>query len=443
MAYKLVANIFGAGPNAFQMIYNNFSNLFGADKSSVITVSLTLWCITMCEELDAKMRGDIISINWGDHVEWGEGKAKLDTPEQIAAGVRRWKTRYSATKLFWRGASRFIQRYTRTFYRDETSPPRKYYIRIAQITMDEFQAICDAAHAEGLPVYLYHSIFDEGWPIVSGWDDRSPTWQSNFTIAHPEYLECDRSGTEVNYGVLCYAYPEARSYQLNTIRDLLGSYPFDGLFLCTRCTSKPVLHADQFGFNEPIVAAYEQRYGVNILEHDFDVEAWRRLRGEFLTQLLREVRAFTRERGLRLAVGLPQGNYVGPPVGNLHLDWRTWVAAEIMDELVINQVATRCPSNWTTIWPGHSGYGYVQNYDGNIGLLPLEMEVRANYGPYCTMHGCQLYISRLHWSADERFHAQLLALPGVTGLVLSSFRLDNQTVIQRNGLDREAWGISS
>jgi hypothetical protein len=129
-------------------------------------------------------------------------------------------------------------------------------------------------------------------------------------------------------------------------------------------------------------------------------------------------------------------------VGNLHLDWRTWVAAQIVDELVINQVATRCPSNWTTIWPDHSGYGYVQNYDENIGLLPLEMDVRANYSPYCTMNGCQLYISRLHWSADERFHAQLLALPGVTGLVLSSFRLDNQTVIQRNGLGREAWGIS-
>jgi hypothetical protein len=200
-----------------------------------------------------------------------------------------------------------------------------------------------------------------------------------------------------------------------------------------------VAHADQFGFNAPVVEEYQARYGVNIREQDFDVDAWRRLRGEYVTQFLREVRAFTQTKGIRLAVGMPRGDYLGPPVGNLHLDWRTWVAAGLVDDLIVNQVALRCPSNWTFLWPGHSGYGYVQHYDQGLGMPSLQEQVRTQYGPYCAQHGVRLYVSRLHWPLDETYHAQLRALPGVSGLMLSSFRLDNRDVIQKNQLNREAW----
>ncbi|MCL4721339.1 MAG: hypothetical protein KJ041_05165, partial [Gammaproteobacteria bacterium] len=99
-------------------------------------------------------------------------------------------------KIFWRGANRTIERFARIFQQPGT-PTRKYFENMAKITMDEFQTICDACHAEGLPVYLYLSIFDEGWPPEAGWD-RPMCWQSEFTIAHPEYLECDRAGKAVN-----------------------------------------------------------------------------------------------------------------------------------------------------------------------------------------------------------------------------------------------------
>ena len=62
-------------------------------------------------------QGDIISVSWGDHVEWGEGEALLDTPEQVAAGVRRWKTHYGAKKILWRGSNWLTKQYTRTFTR--------------------------------------------------------------------------------------------------------------------------------------------------------------------------------------------------------------------------------------------------------------------------------------------------------------------------------------
>jgi hypothetical protein len=384
------------------------------------------------------MAGDIVNVSWGDHIEWGEGVAALRSPEQVAAGVRRWKEQAGASKVYWRGCNRFISQYTRTFTRPG-APPRRYYTNMAQIEMDEFQTICDAAHGEGLPAYLYLAIFDEGWPLLDGQDDKYTSWQSEFTVAHPEYLARDRTGSEVHHGVMCYAYPEVRAYKLQCIREILADYPFDGIFICTRSQSKPAAHADQFGFNEPVVEAYQQRYGVNILEQDFDVEAWRRLRGEFVTQFLRELRSFTRERGLRLSIGVPQGDYLGPPIGNLHLDWRSWVAGGVIDELVINQVAVRCPSIWRPLWPGHTGYGYVQNYVDGIGLPPLDQDVRTNYGPYCAQHGCELSISRLHWPEDAEVEAHLRGLPGVSGLMMSSFRKDNQVVIERNGLERTSW----
>lgn len=74
-------------------------------------------------------KGDIINVSWGDHVEWSEGEALLDTPEQVAAGVKRWKTRYGAKKILWRGSNRHIKQYTRTFTRAGATT-RRYYSRM-------------------------------------------------------------------------------------------------------------------------------------------------------------------------------------------------------------------------------------------------------------------------------------------------------------------------
>ena len=43
--------------------------------------------------------GNIASVSWGDDFEWGEGEARLATPDHFAASVRRWRERDGADTI--------------------------------------------------------------------------------------------------------------------------------------------------------------------------------------------------------------------------------------------------------------------------------------------------------------------------------------------------------
>jgi hypothetical protein len=378
-----------------------------------------------------------MNVSFGDSLEWGEGDGCWSSAAKIMRAVARWKERYGVTSIYWRGTHRFWQRYGRVHY-GPTARPAHWQSETRRLAseMDDFETILTCGHTFGLRVYLYLTLFDEGWPLGPDGQcsfgpmgaDNAP--QSLFTVEHPEYLENDRLQHTYHHGVLCYAYPEARAYRLRVLGELLGNYDFDGLFLCTRSQSQPAAHADQFGFNAPIVDEFEQRYGVNILRQDFSLGNWRRLRGAHLTQLLREIRELTNRRGMRLSIGVPRGSYLGPPVGNLYLDWHSWVEERLVDALCIDQVASVCPSTWFRMWPGQSGYGYMCNHLAGIGMNDLLHDVQDVYGPICTERGCELYLSRMHHAPVLPDEA-ILASPCVSGLVLNAFRLDNPEVCIR------------
>ena len=106
---------------------------------------------------------------------------------------------------------------------------------------------------------------------------------------------------------------------------LVDNYRCDGVYISTRGHRIVPEHSDDYGFNPPVAEAFKERYGVDILTQNFDLEAWRRLRGEFITEYLRDVRKLCDERGLTFGIGVPPGDHFGPPIGNIFLDWRTWV----------------------------------------------------------------------------------------------------------------------
>ena len=382
-------------------------------------------------------RSNIMSVGVADSLGWGEADGCWDSADKIMRAVGRWKESYGAGKVYWRGTHRFWQRYGRIQYSPSARRARWHDKGLCLAPeLDDFETIVSSAHAQGLSVYLYLTLFDEGWPLgpeglcsfgPMGADYAS---QSVFTLEHPEYLEVDRSQSRLHYGVLCYAYPEARTYRLRVLDSLLGDYDFDGLFLCTRSQSEPANHGDQYGFNAPVVDEFERRYGIDILKQDFPQEEWRRLRGEHLTQLLREVRELTNRRGISLSVGIPRGDYLGPPVGNLFLDWQTWISEGLIDELCIDQIASICPSTWFRMWPGQSGNGYACNHLDGIGMNDLMYDVEKVYGPFCREHSCQLYLSRMH-SASGPSDDVLLSNAYVAGLMLNAFRLDNPDACRR------------
>jgi len=335
---------------------------------------------------------NIVSVSWGDHLTFGEGDGCLASTVALQRRMERWKDELHAAKVHWRLTRTHIKGH---YY---AAQGRRHPLRDQDRNLgwNFFQVVPQLAHSLGMKAYLYVSLFDEGWPLLpkevrevsyhNAMHFQHTSWQSTFSRENPEYTLVDRRGKQLQWGVLCLAYPQVRAHFCNRFVNLLQDTEFDGLFVCLRSQSRPADFADQFGFNEPVRQDYLSRYGRGICSEDFDLQAWRDLLGEYLTTFLSELRDGLNLMGLQLAVGAARGDVLGPPLGNTTLHWRDWVKRGIIDELVINQNSSECPSMWHQLWPMHRGYGYLQNYLDGFNMPPLLDHLNSAYEPFLTNH---------------------------------------------------------
>jgi len=376
-------------------------------------------------------RRNIVSASWGDHLTFGEGDGRLANPQAVRRRMERWRDDLGAAAIHWRLLRSHLRGcfFVARGYRH----PGQAYAR--EINWNDLEVVPVLAKEAGLEAYLYVSLFDEGWPLPAkkirqvsyhnAMHGQHVCWQSAFSREHPEFAVVDRTRQQRQWGVLCLAYPEARAHFLERFLNLLEDHGFDGLFVCLRSQSRPADFADQYGFNEPVRQEFKARYGSDICAQDFDLQAWRNLCGEYITLFLSELRGALKERGIRLGIGAARGDVLGPPLGNTTLNWREWVRNGLVDELVINQNSSRCPSMWHQLWPMHRGYGYVQNYLEGFNMPPLLEHLRSTYAPAFCDQPARLYVARQWDERSPEAEAQLLEQPAVTGLVFSSFRHDN------------------
>jgi len=400
----------------------------------IVPAAMVLFCLAS-EPLLAKEK--IMTLSWGDVI-WqhrGQGVAQIDTPEKIRESIKTWKSK-GVDKVHFRVDDFRILLFHQLYIASTSSA---YHKEAAKATKEAWQRnlvqeAVDSLKKEGITVEMYITILDEGLPPeMLGGDQNLFPWQSNFTRQNPQFLSVDRSlpGSphKYHYGVLEYAYPEVREYMLKMITTFSDRFDFDGVFLSLRSHSPPPEHADQFGFNEPVVKEYERRYGRNILLQSFDLEKWRDLRGEYLTSFLRDFKAHLSRKGQKLAIGISQGEYIGPPFGNMKLHWRQWVSEQIIDELVVGHITQE-----RSRYPNRSqrAYGYIQNQEENLNLPRIEQAIAESYGPLCRKHGVKLYVDpeRFYYEFDHpafgtpkqssgvraRLIQKLEAIPDLTGL---------------------------
>ncbi len=347
-----------------------------------------------------------------------------------------WRTELHARTLHWRMLR------ARVPGRFQAVPGHRHASEHAaeRVTFDELHDIPRLARAAGLTSELYVSLFDEGWPLAApevravsfhnAMHGKDVAWQSQFSLDHPEVAEIDRDGVR-QWGVLSLAYPDVRQHFVDRFTGWLDRSGFDGLFVCLRSQSKPAEHGDQFGFGEPIRAEFERRHRRDIVQDAFECQPWRDLRGEYLTLFLRELRRALEPRQKMLSIGVARGDVIGPPLGNMTLDWQTWARERLIDALIVNQNSSQCPSMWHQLWPMHRGTGYVQNYLTGEGLPPLEAQLRDVYAPGLANTGVRLYVARQWDARDPLTERRLTSILGVDGLVYSSFRHDNPRAIAR------------
>jgi len=380
---------------------------------------------------------NVVSVSWGDHLTFGAGDGRLANPDDLESRMEQWQNELNAATVHWR--------LTRTHIRGHyyaargRSHPLRHQDR--HLGWNFFQVVPQLANSFGMKAYLYVSLFDEGWPLPpkkireasyhNVMHFQHISWQSSFSREHPQHAVVDRSAEQRQWGVLCLAYPEVRNRLCNRFIYLLRHTEFDGLFICLRSQSRPADFADQYGFNEPVRQDYLTRYGRDICEEDFNLQAWRDLLGEYLTTFLTELRQALRDVGVRLAVGVARGDVLGPPLGNTTLQWRDWAKKELVDELIINQNSSQCPSMWHQLWPMHRGYGYLQNYLDGHNMPPLMDHLSSEYAAAFEDQPVELYVARQWDERSEIKEKELLSHPAVKGLVYSSFRFDNPGPVDR------------
>jgi hypothetical protein len=137
-----------------------------------------------------------------------------------------------------------------------------------------------------------------------------------------------------------------------------------------------------------------------------------------------------------------RGDVLGPPLGNTTLHWRDWIRNGLVDHLIVNQNSSQCPSMWHQLWPMHRGGGYAQNYLDGHGLPALADHLRSAYAPAIDGSTTRLFVARQWCQRCANEERELCAIPGVAGLVFSSFRHDNPSAIARGDWRAGAAGAS-
>ena len=368
---------------------------------------------------------------------FGEGDARLASTDALAHGIDRWRVELDIGALHWRPKYRGVK----YLYTTADGGEHPMVERCRDADWDECEVVPRMAHESGLEAYLYLSLFDEGWPLAPP-EERAVSYhnamhvqhvarQTEFSHDHPEFMLKDRSGETRQWGVVCLSYDEARTHFRQRYLRLLGGTEFDGLFLCLRSQSRPPDFADQFGFNESVRRDYRFAVSRDIEDGEFDAETWRNLMGGYLTTFIEELRHDLTAAGLRLAVGVARGDVLGPPLGNTTLEWRRWVERGLVDQLIINQNSSRCPSMWHDLWPMHRGDGYLQNYLNGTCLPTLQDHIHETYAPAFKGRKTALLVARQWDERDEAEESALLSQPVVAGLVYSTFRHDNPGPVAR------------
>ena len=307
-------------------------------------------------------------VGWDDSVICcGPGTdAGMDSPQAIERMVKRGKAR-GIQGVYWRVDEAMLPERFMTRWKTKVSPGMNYLLARVDQKLAEFpvlKTLLSAAEREGVEVWAwYPTIYSNGAPPTGSGFTTAWLYENKFGTDHPEVLSVDRAGNK-QFMVWEYAYPEARAAKVSEFVQFARDYGFKRFVACLRteaAQNQPApKHADQFGFNAPVVAEMKKRHGIDILtdprfdysQSTFDVrdpmlENWRTLRGEYLTQFYRELRQALNavDPSIQIAVQIP-GDRAGTCLGNWPLDWRTWI-----DEGPVNELAV------PVVLDGYEGYG--------------------------------------------------------------------------------------
>jgi hypothetical protein len=343
-----------------------------------------------------------ISCSWGDNITLygAETDVSVDTQDSIHNMMVRWKSEGWDTNILWTWEPWWLAEphLSDSMYMNPQSPPSELqtFATVSSVanSFDVMSFARSEANALGMNFWVYRMIYNDGTLVGSDWP-----YQFKFMFDHPEYQVVDRDGNP-HLGIREMAYPQARAEMVTQYVDMVNDGNLTHIIVSLNTEMALSLpapdHADQFGFNQPVVDDMLALYSVNILtDSRFDVddpgwnpsdtmvENWRELRGGYLTQFLRDLRAAMDviDPNIQMGVLTCRGDYIGPPYGNRKVQWRTWVDEGIIDMLMMtgNELGP-CRAGDDCV----SGYFYVPFVTGIIPYATVHNYIAGSVHPEIT-----------------------------------------------------------
>ncbi|MBN2455649.1 MAG: HEAT repeat domain-containing protein [Sedimentisphaerales bacterium] len=213
-----------------------------------------------------------------------------------------------------------------------------------------------AAHKRGMEIWGITKLFDWGGAAEAGFENSFPmAWEARLRLEHPEWIPVDKRGVLKQAGPIELAYPEARKALVDLHVKHIKHAGYDGATFMTYSENFNMRFGDEFGYNEPIVKEFKKRYGIDICTEPFTRFAsrfdWYRLRGEYVTKFLAELKQQLNQYGIKLGVVInpiqphyPQpNNYLQPwdvptvilSAGRIYMDLESWVQQKLVDEFEV------------------------------------------------------------------------------------------------------------
>ena len=175
--------------------------------------------------------------------------------------------------------------------------------------------------------------------VDNTWEKENIRWRS---VSDDGVIAFARGKNETLPCAPCEAYPEVRKLWSGWVDRILAT-GVDGLALRLNShgtfTDEPL----EYGFNEPLVEEYRQRFGGDLLADGADLAKLAQLRGEHLTSFVHETHAKVRQAGKKMMVHAHPDGYAARPnsrqffgiSANVAFDWRSWFKDGLVDASVM------------------------------------------------------------------------------------------------------------
>lgn len=271
----------------------------------------------------------------------------LDSRTTIATVFETLKTQWAMDRIWWRGGQdeiwgeQFVIR-----------PENRHFAKVWDWWRDlQYRKVgtnkiaVEEAHKRGMKISLTYGLFDNGSQADAGYSGFPYAVEDKLRVEHPEWAPVNRWGTWRQGGPIEFAYPEAREAMASYLAKSVIDGGYDEISFLTYAENFSQRYEDEFGYNEPIVAEYKEKFGVDIRKEDFDRDEWRKIRGRHLTEFLRLLKSKLSPHEKKIAVCVHGQDFDKATLwlvdggvrtaGNFSWSIDEWMKGGVVDEIVL------------------------------------------------------------------------------------------------------------